>query len=70
MMVWLRKNGVQRSVVVVDNAVARVQIMRLAKETGTYAWERYLDASKDAKWEQKAVAWIVHGTDPDTQEAA
>jgi hypothetical protein len=64
-MQWLKQNGLQRSVVVLDSAVARVQIMRIAKETGMYEYERYMDASKDTKWEEKALAWIVHGTDPD-----
>jgi len=65
MMRWLREAGVERSVVVLDSSLARLQIVRLAKSTGTYQWERYMDASSDSQWEKKAVAWIVEGVDPD-----
>lgn len=64
-MQWLKKNGMQRSVVVMDSAVARLQIMRIAKQVGMYAYERYIDASRDPDWETKAVGWISNGTDPD-----
>lgn len=69
-MQWLKKNGMQRSVVVMDSAVARLQIMRIAKQVGMYAYERYIDASRDAEWENKAVGWITNATDPDTLPGA
>ncbi len=64
-MVWLRAHGMQRSVVVLDSTVALIQILRLAKASGVYAYERYLDALKDPEWETKAVDWIVRAIDPD-----
>jgi hypothetical protein len=64
-MVWLRSNGMERSVVVLDSTVALIQILRLAKSSGVYAYERYLDASKDPDWERKALDWIVRAIDPD-----
>jgi len=63
-MSYLLASGLKRSSVVLSSAVAKLQIMRLAKETGMYAYERYFDPS-DEQWEAKALAWIVDGTDPD-----
>jgi hypothetical protein len=67
-MVWLRSHGMVRSVVVLDSTVALIQILRLAKATGVYAYERYMDALKDPEWEAKAVGWIKDGIDPDLPE--
>ncbi len=64
-MVWMREAGLERSAVVLDSPVAKFQTTRLAKTSGVYAWERYLDASKDLDWERRAVDWIMHGIDPD-----
>ncbi len=64
-MVWLRGHGMERSVVVLDSTVALIQILRLAKTSGVYAYERYLDALKDPDWEAKAVDWIARAIDPD-----
>jgi hypothetical protein len=64
-MVWLRSHGMERSVVVLDSTVALIQILRLAKASGVYAWERYLDASKEPDWEAKALDWIIRAIDPD-----
>ncbi|HEX5754382.1 MAG TPA: hypothetical protein VFZ09_49825 [Archangium sp.] len=69
-MVWLRGHGMERSVVVLDSTVALIQILRLAKATGVYAYERYLDALKDPEWETKAVDWIARGIDPDLPQPA
>ncbi|WNG33530.1 hypothetical protein F0U61_07790 [Archangium violaceum] len=68
-MVWLRGHGMERSVVVLDSTVALIQILRLAKATGVYAYERYMDALKDPEWEAKAVGWIKHAIDPDLPQA-
>lgn len=64
-MLWLRSNGMERSVVVLDSTVALIQILRLSKASGVYAYERYLDASKDADWERRAEDWIIRAIDPD-----
>ncbi|MBJ6762446.1 hypothetical protein JGU66_16875 [Myxococcaceae bacterium JPH2] len=69
-MGWLRQNGMVRSTVVLDSAVARLMMVRMAKQTGVYQWERYLDASKDTEWEAKAIDWIVHGHEPSKEEDA
>jgi hypothetical protein len=60
-----KKAGMTRSVVILDNSITTMQFKRLAKESGIYAWERYIDASTITNWEKAGVDWIVSGTDPD-----
>jgi hypothetical protein len=60
-----RQNGLRRSAVILASAVMTLQFMRIASETGVYAHERYIDASKHTDWEQVALAWIDNGMDPD-----
>lgn len=64
-MKYVKGQGMQRSAVVMSSAVMAMQIKRLAKETGMYAWERYIDASAHPDWERVATAWITDGVDPD-----
>lgn len=58
------EQGMERNAVVVANAIAKIQATRISKETGTAANVRFIDAASDPQWEQKAEAWVVHGTDP------
>lgn len=60
-----KKKGMVRSVVIIDSAVTKMQFVRIAKETGIYAWERYIDASSVADWEKVGIDWITKGIDPD-----
>jgi hypothetical protein len=60
-----RRSGLERSAVVLASAIMTIQFMRIAKDTGVYAHERYVDASKSPRWEQLALDWIVRGIDPD-----
>jgi hypothetical protein len=64
-MVWLRDHGMVRSVVVLDSTVALMQVLGLAKATGVYAYERYVDSLKDPNWEARALDWILRAIDPD-----
>ncbi len=57
--------GMERSAVVLNNAVTTMQFRRIVKETGIYQWERYVDASKVTNFEQVCTAWITKGVDPD-----
>lgn len=57
--------GMQRSVVVVDSATTKLQFQRIAKQTGIYQWERYIDSSSNPNWEKVALDWINSGVDPD-----
>ena len=59
-----KMRGLERSAVILDSAVTTGQFRRLAKESGIYAWERYVGADTP-KHEQAAEAWITRGVDPD-----
>jgi hypothetical protein len=60
-----KEKGMNRSAVVLNNTVTTLQFKRLAKESGIYQWERYIDASKSPNWVDTAVAWVRDGRDPD-----
>lgn len=63
-MRWLHSAGLERSAVILDNAIAKLQIARLVRETGC-SYERYLNVTDTPDWEQKALDWIRHGIEPD-----
>ena len=60
-----KEKGMERSVVVLANSLLTMQFKRIAKETGIYEWERYLDSSGVENWEQVGLDWIQKGIDPD-----
>lgn len=60
-----KQKGMERSVVILDNPILTVQFKRIGKETGIYAWERYIDASSNPNWEKIGLDWIIKGVDPD-----
>lgn len=64
-----KEAGGVRSGVILDSPIAVMQIRRLARESGIYAWERYVDPETHPDFEQKAIAWIEYGEDPDTRMA-
>ena len=57
--------GMVRCAVAVASAIAKIQAMRVAKETGIYDTTRFVDASADGQWEKTALAWIERDKDPD-----
>src|ERR1700679_1430000 len=40
-----KSRGMERSCVILDDAITRIQFMRLARQSGIYKYERYIDAS-------------------------
>ena len=60
-----RNGGLQRSAVVLSDPILTMQSMRLAKESGIYNYERFIDASSDTQWEKHAEDWVAFGVDPD-----
>lgn len=62
---YFKEKGMKRSVVILDKPITKMQFKRIAKETGIYDWERYIDATTDKDWEQKGIDWITSGIDPD-----
>ena len=55
------EKGMQRSSVVISNAIALMQIKQVSKESGIYQWERYFDAEVQTDWPQKALLWVRNG---------
>lgn len=60
-----KQEGMVRSVVILSNPIIKLQFRRIAKETGIYKWERYIDEETDPDWERKGMEWIVEAKDPD-----
>ena len=60
-----KQKGMERSVVILNDAILTMQFKRIAKETGINQWERYINASKTPDWEKKGTSWLVDGVDPD-----
>lgn len=60
-----KMKGMVRSVVVVNSAMAAMQLKRIARETGIYEWERYVSSDNVADWEKVALDWVEKGIDPD-----
>lgn len=60
-----KEKGMLRSAVIVNGATTKMQFQRIAKETGIYDWERYIDSTSIAGWEKVAIDWVSSGVDPD-----
>jgi hypothetical protein len=60
-----RDSGLERSAVILSDPIVTIQFMRLAKKSGVYRNERFIDASSDAQWEKHAEDWVKSGIDPD-----
>ena len=67
---YYKEQGMTRSVVIVNDPVIRRQFEDLARETGIYEWERYIDASATSNWEQVGMDWLLHAYDPDTRNTS
>jgi len=59
-----RNGGLQRSAVILRDATVTIQSMRLAKNSGIYNYERFIDASSDAQWQKHAEDWAGFGIEP------
>jgi hypothetical protein len=59
-----RGRGMQRSCVILDDAITTIQFRRLAKRSGIYKYERYIDASTHKDWLQVARKWVECGLPP------
>jgi hypothetical protein len=59
-----RKAGMERSCVILQSATITMQFERIARESGIFAFERYIDAARKPDWEAKAVGWIQKKIDP------
>jgi hypothetical protein len=59
------ERGMERALVVHDSGISSLQAKRLAKETGTLAWTRYIDSRNHPDWPRIAEDWLRHAIDPD-----
>ena len=59
------QRGLIRSANIVPSPLMKLQMIRRAKEFGTYDKARYIDSSANPNWEQIALEWIEKGIDPD-----
>ncbi|HPH94864.1 MAG TPA: hypothetical protein PKW33_01470 [Anaerolineaceae bacterium] len=60
-----KSSGMIRSAVILSSPVLTLQFLLLARASGIYHWERYLDASRIENCEKAALDWIINGIDPD-----
>jgi len=60
-----KQKGMVRSVVILNSSIITMQFKRIAKESGIYEWERYIDASSEPDWEEIGRKWLVDAVDPD-----
>lgn len=54
---------------ILSDAITTMQFKRIAKETGIYEWERYINASATPNWEQAGADWLTKAADPDKTPA-
>ena len=59
------RKGLTRSANIVSSGLMKMQMMRRAKEMGTYDRARYIDSTADKNCERIALDWIERGIDPD-----
>jgi len=63
-----RSRGMQRSCVILHDAITTIQFMRLAKHSGIFKGERYIDASAHKDWLREARNWVEHAVTPPQRE--
>jgi len=60
-----KTRGMERSAVILKNTVLTRQFKTIAKETGIFQLERYIDASKNDDWEQQGLKWLLDSVEPE-----
>ncbi len=59
------EKGMTKSVVILKKVMTKLQFQRLARESGIYKFERYIDVTSNPNWEKAGIDWISKGIDPD-----
>lgn len=62
---FFKQVGMERHAVVLNSAIATLQLRRLGKEIGIDGSSRYIDASTRQDWEKVALDWLVRAVDPE-----
>ncbi len=60
-----REAGMGRNAVVTHSAIAGLQARRMVKETGIAPDLRYIDETSHPDWQERALAWLIDGAEPD-----
>lgn len=60
-----KQKGMYRSAVILSSAIISMQFKQLAKQSGIYETERYIDASVHHNPVDVAINWVKDGIDPD-----
>jgi hypothetical protein len=61
----IKKRGVERSVVILNDVTLKLQFKRQSPETDNMQWERYIVSSSTANWEEISEKMLAHGINPD-----
>jgi len=61
---YCKEKGMGRSVVIIQDYITSMQFEEIAKDSGIDQWERYIDASQTPDFEDRAIAWLVSGIEP------
>ena len=59
-----RRSGMERSCVILEDAITTIQFMRLARKSGIFKYERYINASVYRDWLARARNWGRHAIAP------
>jgi len=62
--VMFKTEGVQRSAVILSDALTTMQFRRIGIETGINKWERFTDSSAHADWAVQGETWLTQGEGP------
>jgi len=62
---YCRSRGMMRSACLLNNKLTALQFRRIAKSSGIYAWERYIDCNQHENAEKIALGWLLDEVDPD-----
>ena len=54
----------QEIMLIVEQAITKMQFQAIAKTTGIDQWERYLSSQETTNWEGVGVKWITEGAEP------
>ena len=60
---FIKAAGLKRSCVILGSKILAMQFERLAKESGVFSYERYVDVGSNPDSETVALDWVVKGAD-------
>jgi len=61
---YWRDHGMNRIAVITNDPVKKLNLARIAKKSGIYDKERYIDINENKNWKVAAKEWVVNGVEP------